>query len=162
MPVQDLQRIGAPKRGRSPWIGVALAVAALAGCAREASTTVPAPCTRGRGAVRMALVAAPGDVRLDGRRISECFVRGADQAAVQEAGVVFLPVAERLAPEVRARPSSPAALRLGFLMGAIRRGTADTQGIYSELMRRLGQELSGVDLRSATYLRGQRAGAGHG
>ena len=75
---------------------------------------------------------------------------------------MFLPVADRLAAEARSKPAGPSALRLGFLMGAIRRGVTDTQGIYSELLRRLRQELIGVDLRSPAYLRGERAGRDHG
>jgi hypothetical protein len=162
MGLQDLQRIRAGNRGRPSAIAIGLAVLALAGCARDTSTSTPIACTRGEAAARAALARAPGDVRLGGKRISECFVRGAESSAVQEVGIVFVPVAARLADDARSRPAGPSALRLGFLMGAIRRGVADTQGIYSELLRRLRQELIGVNLSSPAYLRGLRAGSQHG
>ena len=162
MALQDLQRIRAPNRDRSSALATALALLALVGCARDSSTTTPISCTRGPTEVRAALAQAPGEVRLAGKRISECFVRGAGSSAVQEVGLVFVPVADRLAAEARTKPAGPSALRLGFLIGAIRRGVADTQGIYSELLRRLRQELIGVNLRSPAYLRGERAGSDHG
>ena len=45
--------------------------------------------------------------------------------------------ATALNSEARRDPGGPAALQLGFLLGAAERGADDTAGIHSELVRRL-------------------------
>jgi hypothetical protein len=57
---------------------------------------------------------------------------------------------------------APAALRLGYLVGAARRGASETQGVHDELIRRIEQELAGVDRRSPAYQRGYDAGRARG
>jgi hypothetical protein len=160
--LEDLQRIAAVNRGRACSFGALLVAATLAGCGSEPSKTVPVACKEGAGAVERALRLAPGAVRLGGTLISDCFTRASDPGDVQALGLTYLPVAERLSTEARARPRGPAPLRLGFLIGAIHRGAADAQGIYTELERRLDLELVGVDRSSADFRRGQRAGRAHG
>src|SRR5437588_6424697 len=121
---QDLQRIGARNRGTPGRFAVALAAAALvAGCGSEPSHAVPAACAQGPGPLERALARAPGEVKLGGTRPSACFVRGGDPGGVESLGLTFLPAAEHLAVEARAQPRGPAAMRLGFLIGAVRRGT---------------------------------------
>ena len=159
--MQDLQRIGARNRGRSRTIAVAVAAAVLAGCGSEPSRDVPVACKQQSVAVERALAAAPGEVRIGGVRLSYCFSRPSDSGDVQALGLTFLPAAEHLAAEARARPRGPAALRLGFLVGAVRRGTA-RGGVYAELVRRIEQELTGVHTHAPGFRSGLRAGLAHG
>ena len=160
--MEDLQRIAPLNRGRSRTIAVAVAAAALAGCGSEPSRDVPAACKQQSAAVERALAAAPGVVRIGGVRLSHCFSRPSDSGDVQALGLTYLPVAEHLAEAARAHPRGVAALRLGFLVAAVHRGAAHAQGVYSELERRLAQELAGVDTGSPAYRRGERAGRDHG
>jgi hypothetical protein len=156
--VQDLQRIARANRGRSAWFAV---IAVLAGCGSEPSRSVPVECKGRSVAVERALERAPGAVRLGGTRLSACFAPGADPGDVQTLGLTLLPAAEHLAVAARAHPGGPAPLRLGYLVGAVRRGAA-RGGVYAELERRLEQELAGVDTGSAAYRRGALAGREHG
>ena len=45
--------------------------------------------------------------------------------------------ATALNSEARENPGGPAALRVGYLLGAAERGAEDTAGIHAELIRRL-------------------------
>jgi hypothetical protein len=159
--VEDLQQIARRNRGRSGAAATALAVLVLAGCGSEPSSRVPVECKVAPAAVERALASAPGDVRLGGRRLSECFAPGSDAGDGQALGLAIVPAAERLAPDARAHPRGAAALRLGFLVGAVHRGAA-RGGVYAELERRVRQVLAGVDTGSPSYRRGERAGRGHG
>ena len=159
--VEHLQRIAAHNQSGLRALALAVAVAALAGCGSEPSRAVPVECKQASRALGRALARAPGDVRIGGRRISDCFVPGSDSADQQELGGTFLPVAERLAVDARAHPRGPAPLRLGFLIGSVRRGAAQG-GVYAELVRRLEQELAGVDTGAPAFVRGSRAGRAHG
>lgn len=128
-----------------------LAALALAGCGREDEGELPAACRLGADAVRSALATAPDEVRLEGGiALSECFRRASDQADLLLVGETYLTAAARLA-------DGGEALRLGYLVGAVRRGTDDTQGIHDELVRRLEQEAARLDDRRA-FRRGERAG----
>jgi hypothetical protein len=118
-------------------------------------------CKDAPAAVRTALVAAPGEVRLDGTRLSDCFAPGSDAADVQALGLTLLPAVRQLATAAREDRHGPAALRLGFLIGAVHRG-APRGRVYPELERRIDQELAGVDTSSPAFRRGERAGRDHG
>ena len=132
---------------------------ALAGCGREEDAQLPAACRLGAPAVEAALRAAPGDVRLEGGTpLSACLVRTSEQGDVLLVGEVYLEVAAELADAAEADPRGPAPLRLGYLMGAVRRGAEDTQGIHDELLRRIEQETARVDRAASGYRRGERAG----
>lgn len=122
---------------------------------------VPAACLDGN--LTKALAEAPGEVRIDGAtKLSECFNRAADPAEIQQVGAVFIEAAERLSAEARAKPHSSAALQLGYLIGAVRRGAGDTQGIHYETQRRIEQELIGVNTRAPEFVTGVRAGVRSG
>ena len=158
-----MQRIGARNRARSRAIAVALAAATVAaGCGDNPSTGVPVSCKKGPAAIRTALKRAPLDVRLGGVRLSSCFTRGSGQGDVQAVGLSFLPAVTALAAAARDHPGGPAAMRLGFLVGAVHRGGAGAQGIYSELVRRIDAELAGVDTNAPRFQAGRRAGRDHG
>ncbi len=49
----------------------------------------------------------------------------------------MIDAATKLNAEARANPEGPAALRLGYLLGAAERGAEQTEGIHAELIRRL-------------------------
>ena len=125
------------------------------GCGND-EHRVPVACLDGN--VPKALATAPGQVRVQGTRLSDCFTRAANPAEVQQVGAVFIAAAERLAARARANPHSPAMLQLGYLIGAMRHGTSHTQGIHYETRRRIEQELVGVNTRTPEFVEGERAG----
>jgi hypothetical protein len=101
-------------------------------------------------------------VRVDGRRLSECFAKGGTQGDVENLGAVFVVAAEHLADQSLQNENRTALMRLGFLIGAAHRGAARAQGIYSELLRRLDTVQQRVDTRAAAFRSGRAAGAAHG
>ena len=135
--------------------GVALSAG---GCSRGQEAEIPTGCQAGERSVHQALARAPGEVTVQGTRLSDCLVARSNAVEVQSIGAVYLGVTSDLAEQARARPAGPAATRLGYLIGAVRRGAARTQGIHDELRRRLEQELVVVDTRSAAFREGERAG----
>ena len=125
------------------------------GCGND-EHRVPVACLD--GSVPKALARAPGEVRVGGVRLSDCFTRAANPAEIQQVGSVFIAAAERLAPAARSAPHSAAAVQLGYLIGAVRRGTSHTQGIHYETRRRVELELTGVNTRTAEFVSGEKAG----
>lgn len=119
---------------------------------------MPVACDTSAQAVQTALKRAPGAVRLDGVRLSDCFTRAADPAQIQQVGGTFVDAAEALADRMRKAPRSQAAVELGYLIGAVHRGAGNTQGIHYETVRRIDQVLVGLDRRSPEFARGERAG----
>ena len=138
-------------------IGLA-AVLLLGGCSSDGEEPLPAGCLGGKAGVRDALAAAPGRVELDGTPLSGCLVKSSDPADIQSVGATYLAVAAELGPLAARQPEGPAALRLGYLVGAVRRGSERTQGIHSELVRRIEQEAVHLVGRSDAYSSGRRAG----
>jgi hypothetical protein len=126
-----------------------------AGCGNN-EHRVPVACLDGN--VPKALASAPGEVRVEGVRLSDCFTRNANPAEIQQVGSVFVSAAERLAGRARANPHSPAAVQLGYLIGVVRHATSHTQGIHYETGRRVEQELIGVNTRTPEFVQGERAG----
>lgn len=141
----------------------ALAAATVMGCGgNDSRAELPAACRSGERALQSALAAAPAAVTIEGTRLSDCLVAGSEAVDVQTIGAVYLSVAADLAGKAHAEPSGPAATRLGYLVGAVRRGAARTQGIHQEMLRRLEQELVLVNTRSPAFQRGERAGRASG
>ncbi len=108
----------------------------LTGCGSggDSAGRLPAACSEGPDSILRALTRAPAAVRLgDGTRLSECVERAFSNGEVQELGFALTPAADRLA----ARRTTGAALQLGYLVGAVRRGASQTNGIHSELVRRM-------------------------
>lgn len=120
------------------WRATALAGVAvsLGACGKEATPISPA-CTQTDGPIVAALAAAPGAVTLPGGyRLSQCIRDGTDEAELQSVGITFHRVAEEL--RVKARDGDDvAALQLGYLIGATRRGAQRTNGVMAELQRRV-------------------------
>ncbi len=148
-------------RGPRWTLALLLAAVSLAACGEE--DELPIACTD-RSAVERALGAAPRLVTLEGEvSLAECVRRAGSDAELQELGLALTGVAERL--EVAARDDEDAALRLGYLIGAARRGAISTAGgVQIELARRLersGAQVSGRALEDA-LVRGLDAGAADG
>src|SRR4051794_9775094 len=148
------------RRARSRAL-VALAAAMLAaGCGREHHRLPPVCADATPMALERALASAPRAVALtDGTTLSRCVSEARDDAEIQEVGAVLTRTADDLA--VRARRTSAAALSLGYLVGAIRRGAAQTNGIHLELVRHV-EQATGIEglpaARRAAFARGLRAG----
>lgn len=130
---------------------------AFAGCSSDGEESLPAACLAGEKNLQAALVEAPGPVELDGTPLSGCFVESSAPAEIQDVGATFLAVAADLGTAAAEQPEGDEALRLGYLVGAVRRGAARTQGIHTELVRRLEQEAAPV-ADSTAYARGERTG----
>ncbi|MBA3328914.1 MAG: hypothetical protein H0T43_11495 [Solirubrobacterales bacterium] len=107
----------------------------LAGCS-GGDRAMPAACLQDAAAVQRALGAAPGAVALqDGTRLSTCVQRVRGDSELQTLGVTLTAVADDL--ERRASRETGAAVRLGYLVGAVRKGARETNGIALELARRM-------------------------
>jgi hypothetical protein len=141
------------------WIAAIGVLVALAGCGDHA-THLPAACVGDFGGLMKALAAAPQRVLVDGQPISSCFKRGEGGADLQALGSGLLAAAQQLGDRAR-NGNEQAALQLGYLVGAARRG-AQRSGLADELVRRLEAETSGLGAGHAAYQRGLRAGSRQG
>jgi hypothetical protein len=122
-----------------PWTAIAsaLALLAIAGCGREDSST-PVACLEGSAAYLEALAAAPSEVRLDGETpIGDCLVENQQGGNLATVGTALIEAATELNAEARGEPGGDANLQLGYLIGAAERGAERTEGIHSDLIRRL-------------------------
>lgn len=139
---------------------VLVSALALGGC-REKDPKLPLACVESQQAILSALAKAPGPVHLrDGSLLSTCVANARSDADLQGVGIVLTQAGDALA---RALPrSDSAALELGYLVGATRRGAAHTGGIHVELRRHL-EQTTGIDgpppRRRAAYRRGLVAGS---
>ena len=162
-------RIGGPfwqydrpvRRDRRPLL-LALCAIVAGGCGSSDEGGIPATCPADAGQVVAALRDAPRPVRIRGLALSDCMRKDSSGGDVQRMGAVFVPAASRLGDQARREPRGPAALRLGYLVGAAERGAAHTGGLHSELVRRLEQELGNVAGAAPEARRGQRAGRASG
>lgn len=162
----------APRTTLALLLLVALGAAALAGCGggSQKDEHAPAACREGGTALLEALRAAPGEVVLaDGTPISECLIVGAEEGELADLGEGALAAATKLNAAARAGGGGKAGIELGYLIGAIARGSADTEGVHAELLRRLTvaarfapdrEPLSPAFL--AAYEKGFAAGRDHG
>jgi hypothetical protein len=142
-----------------------LAAASLVACGATADPLDEA-CVTGAGAIERALARAPDPVTLpSGTRLSQCVSNARSDADLQTAGAVLTRAADHLAARARTGDAG-AALRLGYLVGAARRGAKRTAGIHAELQRhieRAAAVLDGTGARIAAALaHGQRAGEATG
>lgn len=143
-------------------LGTVAATLAAAGCGPGA-TPLADGCTSGPAPVLHALRAAPRAVALsDGTLLSRCIADGLDDAELQNVGIVFHQAAEGLRERAQSGDRA-AALQLGYLIGATRRGAARTNGVSAELVRRVelvgGRMGDAVDAAARADLRrGMAAG----
>jgi len=147
-------------------IVLALLLAALAaGCGSQDDST-PVACKEGAEAYLEALAAAPGAVELNGATsIEECLAENQQGGDLATVGAAMVEAATKLNAAARERPGGDAALQLGYLIGAAQAAAERTEGIHSDLLRRLTvaaryapgrQPLSPAFL--AAYKRGYDAG----
>ena len=134
-----------------------LALLALGGCGKDSDRGLPAACPADSDQVVAALRQAPRPVRVDGVALSECLTKRSSPEQVQRVGATYVEAAAGLSREARSHPQGQGALRLGYLVGAAHRGASSTEGVHSELIRRLDQELRGAP-PSPALRRGERAG----
>lgn len=124
---------------RVPPAAVALlALMVLAGCGGRGEESTPVACLDGARAYARALEGAPGAVELAGGvPISDCLVESQEGGELAGVGEAMVTTATELNAEARAEPDGPGALRLGYLLGAAERGAERTEGIHTDLIRRL-------------------------
>jgi hypothetical protein len=148
---------------------LALAFAATvlaAGCGSQNDST-PVACLEGPNAYVSALAAAPGEVRLGGKApISDCLAENQQGGDLANVGVAMVEAATRLNAEARAEPGGKANLELGYLLGGAQRGADSTEGIHTDLVRRLtvaARYAPGTQPLPPAFLRTYRQGydAGH-
>jgi hypothetical protein len=118
--------------------GLAALVALMAAGCGATNDTTPVACLEGASAYIRALEGAPGAVNLSGEApISDCLTENQKAGDLASVGTALVVTATKLNTEARAEPGGPANLQLGYLLGAAERGADRTQGIHTELMRRL-------------------------
>lgn len=147
---------------RRGWLLLGCLGAAWLGACGADDPVLSSACTD-RAGVAQALDRAPSAVTLqDGTRLSACLRDAESSADLQTLGSTFTAVADDLA--VRADGDPAAAARLGYLIGAARRGIKGSSGTGAELAHRLERSGAGVrDPAAAAALRqgldaGERSG----
>ncbi len=122
---------------RIPAAAAIAALLAVGGCGSSEEET-PAACLMGPGAYSQALRGAPDSVRLAGDvTISSCLTRNQSAGDLTRVGAAMLSLATSLNARAREGARSAAAVRLGYLIGAVRLGAEDTDGIHTNLVQRL-------------------------
>jgi hypothetical protein len=117
-------------------LAMVLAGAIASGCGDQDDST-PVACLEGAAAYERALAAAPGEVRLEGETpISECLTPNQTAGDLARVGEAMIEAATDLNAEARTE-GGDAALQLGYLLGAAERGSEESEGIHSDLVRRL-------------------------
>jgi hypothetical protein len=116
-------------------LAAAVIVLAGAGCGTKKNDLAPAACLASNEGYLRALQRAPGEVRLAGTTpISECLVPEQDAGQLANVGHEMIIAATKLNVQARQDPGGPAALQLGYLIGAIAKGS---DPIHTDLVRRL-------------------------
>jgi hypothetical protein len=124
-------------RRPTAWLAVAAALA-LAACSSDDEDATPAACLAPSAEYVRALETAPGEVLLDGETaISACLVGGQSPAELADAGESMVGAATELNAAARRDPGGDETVRLGYLVGAVQKGAAQTGGIHADLVRRL-------------------------
>jgi hypothetical protein len=120
-------------------LGAAVAAAAagalIGGCGSSQPDQAPAACLVPNEGYLRALRAAPAPVRLAGSTpISSCLVPEQEAGQLGTIGHEMIVAATKLNAEARRDPGGPAAVQLGYLIGAVSKG-ADP--IHTDLVRRI-------------------------
>jgi hypothetical protein len=116
----------------------AISTLVFAGCGSSKPAAMPHACLGQPASVVRALERAPGKVTLaDGTPLSRCVSAARAGGDLETLGVTLTEVADGLATTAATDPV--AALRLGYLVGAVRRGAAKTTGVAAQLTRRVEQ-----------------------
>ncbi len=138
-----------------------LLVALVAGCG-SADDSTPVACLEGAEAYGRALSAAPDEVLLEGETlISECLTRNQSGGDITRVGEALIETATALNAEARAKPGGGANLQLGYLLGAVERGAEESEGIHTDLVRRLvvaARYVPGKQAQPPGFYRAYRSG----
>ncbi len=114
-------------------VGACAAVLA-AGCGSDPEET-PSACLAGSEDYVRILARAPDGVAFDdGTTISECLVPEQSGGQLSQVGEEMIAAATTLNAQAREEPTSLAAVQLGYLVGAVEKGS---EGIHADLVRRL-------------------------
>jgi hypothetical protein len=135
----------------------------LVGCGSSEPDPLPAACLGEPAAILRALDGVPASVALaDGTPLSRCVrLAAARDGDLQALGASLMRVADDLRAQAGANPAE--AVRLGWLVGAVRRGAAKTPGIAAQLARRIEQAATFDDAAARDALaRGIELGEAHG
>jgi hypothetical protein len=138
-----------------------LILLAMVGCG-SADDSTPVACLEGPETYERALTAAPDEVLLEGETlVSECLARNQSSGDLTRVGEALIETATKLNAEARAEPGGDAAVQLGYLLGAVQRGSEESEGIHSDLVRRLAvaaRYAPGKRPLSQKFLAGYREG----
>lgn len=146
--------------------GATLILLTLGGCAGEEVDT-PTACVSGPAVLEKALERAPGPARLEGRfPISDCLLPEQRAGDLMEFGSAAVGVGTSLGREARnpGPKGIAAAIRAGYLVGAMEKGAQDTGGIHAVLIDRVrSAATNGMTGTAITHFRigyeaGQRLG----
>jgi len=116
-----------------------LAAVALVGigCGSQDDST-PVACLEGAPAYERALRDAPREVLLQGKTpISDCLASNQKAGDLSQVGEAMVDTATALNAQAREEGGGEGAVRLGYLIGAAQRGAESSEGIHSDLVRRL-------------------------
>jgi len=117
-------------------LAAACLTGSVLGCGGQDDST-PVACLEGAAAYERALAAAPGEVRLEGETpISDCLAPNQKAGDLARVGEATIEAATGLNAEARSG-NGGAAVQLGYLLGAAERGSEESEGIHSDLVRRL-------------------------
>jgi hypothetical protein len=110
---------------------------AVLGCGNQDDST-PLACLEEAAAYEKALKAAPGEVLLQGKTpISDCLAANQKAGDLSQVGEAMVAAATTLNGQAREEDGGDAAVQLGYLIGAAARGAETSEGIHSDLVRRL-------------------------
>jgi hypothetical protein len=113
----------------------ACAALAAAGCSSSEDEEAPAACLAGGDAYLTALRVAPAEVLLEGETpISDCLTPEQEGGQLAAIGKEMIAAATELNAAAQKDPGGAEALQLGYLIGAVERGS---EGIHADLGLRL-------------------------
>ncbi|MGH2956461.1 MAG: hypothetical protein ACRDL6_05635 [Solirubrobacterales bacterium] len=112
----------------------AAALAMLAGCGSDDDEGAPSACRASSETYLEVLRAAPGPVRVNGIPISDCLTPSQGGGELAQIGEQMVIAATRLNAQASRDPGGPAAVQLGYLIGATSSGA---DAIHADLIRRL-------------------------
>lgn len=144
----------------------AVCLIVVPGCGSQNDST-PVACLEGAGAYEKALREAPGEVLLSGETpISDCLTQNQSGGDLARVGEATVETATALNAKAREEDGGQAAVELGYLLGAAQRGAEDSEGIHTDLVRRLtvaARFAPGKEPLSPQFLSAYREGfdAGH-
>jgi hypothetical protein len=158
-------------RRLAPLIAVFVLSAIVAGCGSGGgSAATPSACLGSVNSYLGALRDAPGPVRLGGdTAISDCFSDAQGSGEFADVGQTVIKAATQLNATARQDGGGEAAVELGYLDGAVRKGARNTAATAVDLVRRLesaarftpGGESPGAAFERA-YGKGYAAGESSG